>query len=179
MIDLLSTCQMLLKDANFNVRLSNVGGASVVCFEDGALIGFCCQFENPEILLDKWKSTEQEILVRFAPNFRSAGDKAWNVYCVFLSPAIASDAQKREVSWIEEDLDRTRKIAACGVSSREQVIRALLPILPIQHQATLLDAEVTERLKRRISDISPNAVHVALEPSVAPAEVVRRLGERP
>lgn len=178
MIDLLSTCQVLLKEANFTTRLSSLGRSSVVCFEDGALMGFCCTFATPDELLAKWKTTEQEILVRFAPNFRSAGDKAWNVYCVFLCDATPTDEQKRVIGWIEEDLERTRKIAACGIASREDVTRALLPILPIQYQAVLLDTEVTERLKKRIADISPNAASIALDPSIPVAEVARRLGER-
>lgn len=178
MIDLLSTSQNLLKDAGFSVRLLSIGRSPVLCFEDSALIGFCCSFDTADDMLNRWKLFETEILTRFAPSFRAAGDKAWNVYCAFLCGSTATPEQKRKVSWIEEGLERTRKIAACGISSREELTRALLPVLPIQYQPVLLDADVTERLKKRIEDISPQVVHIALDPAVSAEEVVRLLGER-
>lgn len=178
MIDLLSTSQVLLREAGFSVRLTSVGKTSVVCFEDEALIGFCSSFGEPQDLLDGWKPFEGEMLNRFAPQIRTAGDKAWNVYCVFLCSTSGNSLQNRAVAWIEEDLERTRKIAACAVGSREDLIRALLPVLPIQYQPALEHEDLTERLQRRIADIAPAAARIALDPSVAPAEVVRVLGER-
>lgn len=178
MIDLLSTAQVLLKDAEYSVRLTEIQKQPLVCFEDSAFVGFCTSFERPIDLLKKWGSYETEILTRFAPVFRSAGDKAWNVYCVFFSSSPASKQEAREVSWIEEDLNRTRKIAACGVTSREELVRVLLPILPLQYQPRLPDGNVTRRLETRIADIAPQARSAALDPNVPPEEVVRLLGER-
>jgi hypothetical protein len=178
MIDLLSTSQVLLKDAGYTVRLSSLQRSSMVCFEDSAVVGFCAVFETPIEMIRKWKMYEDEILVRFSPSFRAAGDKAWNVYCIFLCGTDPTKNEKREVGFIEEGLERTRKIAACGVSSREALVRALLPILPIQNQPVLTDFDVTERLKRRIGDIAPNAKEVALDDAIPAAEIVRLLGER-
>ena len=79
MIDLLSTSQILLRDAGFTVRLSSVGHRPVVCFEDTALVGFCSSFEQTDELIDGWKAFEGEILNRFAADIRAAGEKAWNV----------------------------------------------------------------------------------------------------
>lgn len=178
MIDLLSTSQVLLRDAGFAVRLSSIQRSTVVCFEDGALIGFCSSFDTPGEMIKLWKQQEQEILARFAPNFRAAGEKAWNVYCIFLSSAPVNAAEKREIGWIEEDLDRTRKIASCGITSREELARVLLPVLPIQYQPVLLNEDATDRLKKRIRDIAPPAEQVALDPAVSAAEVVTLLGGR-
>lgn len=178
MIDLLSTAQVLLKDAGYDVRLAEIQKSSLVCFEDSAVIGFCNSFDSSGDMIKKWKSYETEILTRFAPNFRAAGDKAWNVYCVFLCGLSATQSEVREIGWIEEDLDRTRKIASSGISSREELVRTLLPILPIQYQPLLPDGDVTRRLERRIGDIAPAAQLAALDNSVPPAEVVRLLGER-
>jgi hypothetical protein len=179
MIDLLSISQVLLREAGFGVRLSSIQRSPIVCFEDNALIGFCACFDSPHQVISSWRNHEDEILARFAPSFRAAGDKAWNVYCVFLSTAPANAVETREIGWIEEDLERTRKISACGISSREDLIQVLLPVLPIQYQPVLLHENATERLKKRIRDIAPSTEQVALDPAISATEVVRLLGSRP
>ena len=178
MIDLLSTSQIILKEAGYAVRLTSIQKSSVVCFEDAAVLGFCATFDTPDDLIKRWHSIESDILVQFAPNFRAAGDKAWNVYCIFLCEQVASDTNRREIGWIEENLDRTRKMAASGVASRDQLIKTILPVLPLQHRPVLLDADATDRLRKRIGDIAPNAVDAALDPQISPSEVVRVLGGR-
>lgn len=179
MIDLLSMAQVVLRDAGFSTRLASLDGTALVCFEDNALVGFCCTFDHPERLLAEWRARELALLTRFAASFRSAGDKAWNVYCAFLCGSQTDPAQTREIRWIEEDLERTRKIAACGIASREELVRVLLPVLPLQYQPELRAEDVTERLRRRIAAIAPNVVEVALDEAVSPVEVVRILGDGP
>lgn len=178
MIDLLSTTQVLLKDAGYTVRLSEIQKQPLVTFEDNGVVGFCSFFEKPADIIKKWLAHETEILTRFAPNFRGAGDKAWNVYCVYLCENPPSQTEAREISWIEEDLNRTRKIAAGGISSREDLVRVLLPVLPLQYQPRLPDGDVTRRLQMRIGDIAPKAREAALDTEISPHEVVRLLGER-
>lgn len=176
MIDLLSTLQVVLREAGFDTRLTSIDRSSVVCFEDDAIMGFGCVFDEPADLLMRWKVLEMSLLKRYAPNFRAAGEKAWNVYFVFLCPIVTDPIQNREVRWIEEDLERTRKIAACGLSSREDLLLALLPILPLQFQPVLRAEDVTERLQTRVCTIAPRAPHVVLDLSISPDEVVRLLG---
>ena len=177
-MDLLSTCQVLLRDAGFRIRLSSIQGGSLVCFEDNDIIGFCSRFESPSQMINLWRGQEREILTRFSPSFRAASDKAWNVYCVFLSTKRANDTEIREVGWIEEDLERTRKIASCGISNRQDLLRCLLPVMPLQYQPSLVIEDATKRLKRRIRDIAPEAENIALDPEVSTAEVIRVLGGR-
>ncbi|MEA1015160.1 hypothetical protein [Sphingosinicella sp. LY1275] len=179
MIDLLSTSQILLRDGGFAVRLASIDQRPVVCFEDDALFGFCSAFEQPDELMNGWKLFERQILSRFAPNIRAAGEKAWNVYCVLLCGGPATTVQKRAVSWIEEDLERTRKIAGCDIASREDLVRVLLPLLPIQYQPALEPEDLTARLQKRIADIAPLAAHAMLDGDVPVDEAVRLLGERP
>jgi hypothetical protein len=179
MIDLLSTAQILLRDADFTTRLDSLDQKNLVCFEDDTLVGFCYEFKDPQSLLAEWKARESSILTRFASSFRSAGDKAWNVYCAFLCESPADPVQTREVHWIEENLERTRKIAACGIGTRDELVRVLLPLLPIQYQPKLRAEDVTERLERRIVAIAPKAAHVALDETVSPVEVIRLLGDTP
>lgn len=176
MIDVLSTMQVVLREAGFTTRLTSIDRSSIVCFEDDTLIGFGCVFDGPSSLLTRWKATEKSLLTRYAARFRIAGEKAWNVYCVFLCGSAANSIQNRQVRWIEEDLERTRKVAACGLASREDLLRALLPVLPLQYQPVLRAEDVTERLQTRIRTIAPRASDVVLDQAVSPAEVVRLLG---
>lgn len=177
MIDVLSTLQVVLREAGFATRLTSIERTSIVSFEDDALLGFGCVFEDPSALLASWKSTEMSILTRYAPSIRAAGEKAWNVYSLFLCSAVADPIQSRQVRWIDENLERTRKIAACGLASRDDLLRALLPVLPLQYQPVLRAEDVTERLQTRIRTIAPRASRVVLDQAVSPAEVIRLLGE--
>ncbi len=176
MIDVFSTMQAVLREAGYVTRLTSIERASVLCFEDEVLIGFGRVFGDPGDLLANWKTTETSLLRSQASSIRTAGDKAWNVYCVFLCSAGADAIQNRQVRWIEEDLDRTRKIAACGLGSREDLLRALLPVLPLQYQPVLRAEDVTERLLTRIRTIAPRASHIVLDEAVPAAEVTRLLG---
>jgi len=176
MIDVLSAMQVVLREAGFATRLSSLDRSPIVSFEDDTLIGFGCVFESPDALLARWKTTEKSLLMRYAAGIRTAGEKAWNVYCIFLCGSAADTVHNRQVRWIEEDLEHTRKIAACGLATREDLLRALLPVLPLQYQPVLRPEDVTERLLTRIRTIAPRAAHVMLNPAVSPSEVVRLLG---
>ena len=178
MIDVFSVLQVVLRDAGLSVRLLSVDRMSVVSFEDEAIIGFACVFDNPNKLLENWKSVEMAVLRRYAPNLRVAGEKAWNVYCVFLSGGAADPIQDRQVRRVDEDLQRTRKIAACGIANREDLIRAILPILPLQFKPMLVPENVTRRLRGRLESIVPNAADFVLDESTPPTEVVPLLREK-
>lgn len=173
MIDLLSTMQALLQESSFKARQVSVDREPILCFEDECIIGFAHVFETPQSLLSGWRAAETTTLRRFASSLREAPDKAWNVYSVFLCAREASSDESRQVRWIEEDLERTRKIASCGVATRDDLVKVLLAILPIQYEPKLQTEDSTARLKRQIQGITPKAADVVLDPAVSPAEVVR------
>jgi len=176
--DLLPPLQTLLRQAGYSTRLTAVADRSVLVFEDDSVIGFAAEFNTAEELLTGWRNVEKSLIQRFASSFKTAGEKAWNVYMVLLAAGSATSEQAREVRWIEEDLDRTRKLAVCGLSSREQIARAIYPLLPIQHQPNLQHEDVAERLLRTLRTVAPHAARVALDESVPPSEVAKLLGER-
>jgi hypothetical protein len=178
MIDALSMLQVILRDAGFTTTSITVEGRAGVCFEDDSVVGFACVFTDAAELLSNWNSVELSFLTRHSQSLRGAGDKAWNVYLVFLASQSSDSATARQVRWIEEDLNQTRKIAACGLNAREDLINALLPLLPIQSQPALETEDVTARLKRRIGFIAPRAATLALDDSIQALEVVRVLGEQ-
>jgi hypothetical protein len=175
MIDLLSSAQILLREAGFATGLSSIDGSQLVRFEDDTLMGFGWVFTSADEMISHWKAIETALLTQYAPRLRGAGEKAWNVYSVFLSSAGATSSQARQVHWIEENLDRTRKIAACGVTTREELRRALFPLLPLQQKPALRAEDVTERLQRRAAEIAPKASRVVLDDDVPVDEVVRIL----
>lgn len=178
MTDLRSTVQVVLQDAGYQTWLSSVNRETVIVFEDDAVMGFVCTFDKVASLLARWRDMETMVLAAHASALQRGGEKTWNVYCAFLCSAAPDKEQIREVRWIEEDLERTRKLAACDLMGRDQITKALLPLLPIQYQPVLDSEEfdLSQRLKKRISDIAPGATHAALDDDISPAEVARILG---
>jgi hypothetical protein len=170
MTDIKELLQIILKEAGYRTWL--VSNVSAVCFEDQAVMGFACVFDDATSLLARWRNVETGFLVQYAPHLREAGDKAWNFYSIFLCSSPASESELREIQWIAEDLERTRKIAACNLVGREDLVAVLLPILPLQHQPLLSIEDLTERLKKRIATISPAATEAALDTRFRAAEVV-------
>jgi hypothetical protein len=175
MSDLRSNVHIVLQGADYSTWEVTVSGLTVVAFEDESTMGFAVAFDKPDEMLGNWRVIELSILGRHAAAFRSAGDKAWNVYCVFLTEAVATDDERRQIRWIEEDLQRTRKIAAAGLATREDVIGAFLPLLPIASRPSLHREDLTARLTLRIDAISSGLAQAVLDPNVPPADVVRRL----
>ena len=176
MSDMLSLVQGVLQSGGYRTWLTPIEKRTGVCFEDDAVMGFAVLFDDTATLLAGWRATEAAFLHMHGEDIRRGGDKAWNVYSVFL--AIASgESTPRDVRQIEEDLERTRKIAAAGVSHRDALIAALLPLLPLQQQPALGPEDVAERFRRRVVAIAPSAAEVLLDESVSPKDVARRLGD--
>lgn len=180
MTDLRSPVQVVLQDAGYETWSLSIDGLRAIGFEDSAVMGFVGLFEDVPSLLRRWRELETKFLNGHAASLQKAEDKTWNLYSVFLCSGSADEIELREIRWIEEDLERTRKLAACGLTSRDEIVTALLPLLPIQRQPVLdnEDFDVSRRLAKRIASIAPEAAAVVLNNSVTPAEVVRLLGAK-
>jgi hypothetical protein len=176
-VNLRSQVQIVLQEAEYQTWLSTVNEYTTIGFEDSSVMGFVCVFENAETLLQHWRDVETTWLTIHSSSLQRAGDKTWNVYSVFVSTEKTNEALGRQIKWIEEDLERTRKIAGCGVTDKETLVTALLPLLPLQFQPALdsEDFDLTQRLRKRIIDIAPSVEAVALDDKVSPSEVVRLL----
>jgi hypothetical protein len=177
-MDLRSQLQIVLQKAGYQTWLVSLDGLDAIGFEDDTVMGFACIFNSAKELLERWRDVEMRLLTTHALALKQAGEKTWNIYSVFLSREGADDVDEREVRWIEEDLERTRKVTACGVTTREELVIALMPVLPLQYQPLLDsdDFDVTQRLRKRIGDIAPTAAPAVLTEEVSPNEVVRLLG---
>jgi hypothetical protein len=176
MTDTTSIVQIILDEAGYETWLTSVEQFTTICFEDDALMGFVTLFDEPTALLEQWRKVEDTLLARHSPRFREAKDKAWNVYSIFLCSGTATADEARQIRRIDEDLELTRKIAASGLLGHEEIVSAMLPVLPIQYRPRLQEEDLTERLKKRIAAIAPAAVDVALDDHVSPTEVVHLLG---
>jgi hypothetical protein len=148
---------------------------SALSFEDEGIMGFACIFPDVPTLLSSWYAAETTLLTRHALYLKEAGDKAWNVYSIFICALGATESELRQVRRIEENLERTRKIAACGLVGREDFVTALLPVLSLQHRPSLDVEDLTERLRVRLAAIAPASANVFLDSRVEPAEVARQL----
>lgn len=175
MTDVLNWVQVVMQNARYKTWNLASASAPTVAFEDESTMGFVVVFDDAVSLLKRWMETERSLLARHAPQFHSAGEKSWNVYSVFLARERASEEQKRQVRWIEENLEQTRKLTATGVSLREDVTNALLPLLPIISKPLLNPEDGRERLVRRVEVIAPMVRDIFLDDDVSAEEVALRL----
>lgn len=177
MIDVLSTSLGILQENGYAARLSRLQLIDALSFEDDSLLGCVFEFPEPTSLLLSWRGAEEVFLRANANRFRLAGEKAWNVYCVFLTGADGDDRKRREIRRIEEDLDRTRKLAMCGVSTKQLLMDALLPLLSLQQKPILEPEGYEQRLRRRLARTVSPLVENAADESTDPDEIARILRE--
>ena len=76
---------------------------------------------------------------------------------------------------IEEDFVSTRKIARCGLSTKEDVRRALLPLLPLQ-QIVTVGGDMQPDLRSRLTELPSDAL-AALFGTSSPPEIAAMLLE--
>lgn len=175
MTDLVSNVQITLQSAGYKTWLISGDEFPTTGFEDDATLGFVLVFETAEALLQNWQQREMSLLLKHAINLRRAAEKAWNVYGIFLTAAAANQTQVRQIQQIEEDLERTRKIAAAQVQTSEDVVQALLPLMPIQYAPRLDDENVAVRLRRRLEVVAPTVVETVFGSDPIPQDIMRLL----
>jgi hypothetical protein len=177
MIHVLSTSLGILQESGYTARLSRQLSVDVLCFEDDSLIGCICDFPDPTALLSSWRGAEEAFLRANANRFRVAGEKAWNVYCVFLTVVEGDERRRREIKRIEEDLNRTRKLAMSGVSNKQLLTDTLLPLLPLQQKPVLETEDYEQRLRRRLARTVSPLVENAADESTNPEDIAKILRE--
>lgn len=125
-------------------------------FEDESVMGAVFVFDTVANLLENWSTIHARFLNINASNLRSAPEKAWNLYSVFLSPGLASSDQAHQLALLEEDFRATRKLGKAGVTGEDEATTALLPLLPLQNEVNLGVPDIEQDLKGRL-DLSPAA----------------------
>ena len=166
--------EILLRDAQYDTWSWAGVTPAVTCFENSALMGFVHVFESVSALLEGWESRQKETLARHAPVLRSAGDKAWNVYSVFLT-SDRGTYDVRAIELIEEDFALTRKIARSSVQTPKDVERAFLPLISLKATPVLGATNFEARLRDHLKDVSSDVVTAFLSETPG-VEVARLLG---
>jgi hypothetical protein len=176
-MDILTQAEIVLREAQYETWPWSGGPVPAICFEDQTLVGFLHTSPSAESLLKGWEKAQESALGRHAVALRSAGNKAWNVYSVFLA-----ERGTAELNWrterIEEDFSLARKIARANIQTNADLVRALLPLLRIRAQPTLGEAHYSDRVRARLKDVPASAV-TAFVGAASAADVAHILETEP
>ena len=173
-MDIATQVEIVLRDAGYETWAWAGAPTPVTCFENPTLIGFIHVFESTDALLTQWEARQKLVLERHIGALRSAGDKAWNIYSIFLTKE-QEPSRRWEIQRLEEDFTLTRKIAHAAIRTPEDVERVLLPLTAVKSQPLLSDADFEARLQLRLSEISEAAVTAFLG-ETSTEDVARILG---
>jgi hypothetical protein len=174
-MDILTQAEIVLRDAQYETWVWEGGVVPAVCFENQAIMGFLHVFSSAEELLATWEKAQEISLSRHRAALRSSGNKAWNIYSVFISHEFSQNISRR-IERIEEDFALSRKIARIGIQTASDLSRAILPLLPIKAQPKLENADYEQRLRTRLKDIPDKAVDAFIG-EVPPVDVAHILEE--
>ena len=163
MIDLFTHSERVLAAVGYDLlRLSGTETPSLA-FEGQTVLGFIHVYDTPIDLLKLWQRDHKDAIRRFSFAFRRAGDKAWNIYAVFLAAADADARALHALHVIEEDLSGTRKIARAGLHTSVDVRSALLPLLPVQNAPPLEAIDNASEIRERAQDVPTAALDAFFE----------------
>lgn len=176
LMDITAQAQVFLRNSAFRTRELKGDDALRVFFENSSLIGFLYVFESSKDLISNWEKYQATTINKYSAALRRTGNKASNVYSVFLTHDEANAETERRIANIEEDLTQTRKIARAKVRDRDDLRDALLPLLGISVRPVIEDSDFQERLRSKLRDISDEALGGFLG-EASPAEIVQILAE--
>lgn len=142
---------------------------ATLLFEDISIMGFVHVAASAETIVLDWQSIQDSFLKQNASRFMQDPTKAWNVYSVLLTSEPASSESAAALFSIEEDFRGTRKVARAGVVSREDVIGALAPIIPLRNVLSMGLVDARQRLLDRLGSIAPALRGIAED---TPAEAI-------
>lgn len=169
------TIRSVLQDADYSQFVVENSEVPCIGFENDLSLGFVYCLPTTECLLQNWRRYNEEILSRYQFQLRSAGDKSWNVYSVFLSFGPSIDEENTLLARIEENLSGTRKIARAVAPDMEGIRSGLLPLLGIQNPPILRPVDMIDEIRTRASGLPAKAIGAFL--SDAPnSEILRLMG---
>lgn len=166
-MDIASQTEILLRDAGYETWVWTGPLAPVVLFESQTVAGFVHVFADGQTLLNTWFEAQRQTLDRHALVLRGAGDKAWNIYAVFLA-GTATLEEVREIERLDEDFALTRKIGRANLQTSDELRTALLPLLPIQSSGVAEAPRFEDLLRGRVKNVPEKVVEAFLGPAKAP-----------
>lgn len=164
----------ILRDNGYYTCLWMGNEVPTICLENKTILGFSFLFQSSEELLSNWVRVQKRALDYHADLLKKSGEKAWNIYSIFLAEDISSESIK-QIELIEEDFTYTRKIARAGIKSHSDITEALLPLLAIQSHPSLTEVLYMERLRTRLADLPNDAAAAFLEDDLSPYEISKIL----
>ena len=173
----ISSAEAVLARAGYSCWRTQLGSTPALGFEDPSVLGFVFAFPNAEAIIEDWRDTEQKMIDKYAHAFRRAGEKAWNVYCAFLTETEGTTSECRLLRVIEEDLEQTRKLTGTSQNDEVSVARTLLPILPIAFRPQLGTFDAEARLAKRLDALVPGISTLLLDEAVEPVQVMQHLSQ--
>ena len=146
----------------YSTGVMNTSIGDVTIFENESVLGFVILYPSAATLVENWKRESELVLQAAQFSLRQAGTKAWNVYLMLLAEEPGSYGENISLGGIEENLVGTRKIARSGVSNREELRAALLPLFPIQNAPRLEVVDMRGEIRLRTSELPEDLVDAFL-----------------
>lgn len=153
-MDVSKEVQIILRGGGYDTWEWSGGTVPLVYFENDVILGFVYLFDDSIALKNEWQKTQDEVIKKFKPNFKAAGNKAWNVYSIFLA---TSESEDDTLDYIEEDFKFTRKIARTNIVTKKSIESALLSMLPIVNRPVISETDFTDNLRTNLSKINKDA----------------------
>ena len=157
MKSLLEEAKEILSDNQFSIG-ENSELPLLLTFEGPSVLGFLIEFDSTETLIETWQEKLQEAQSRYQLALRSSGEKAWNAYAIMLTQDNATSDQKVVLQSIEENLTGTRKIVRAEINGKQELIQALLPLLPIQSHPKLPPIDIVDEIRKRTTELPEDAL---------------------
>lgn len=165
MSNLLDLSCDVLRSFGYSVITFDHEGGTAACFEDETTLGFVFAYADADALLSMWAPDIAKAAARQSLALRRSGQKAWNVYAIFLGGGNANETDAMRLSFIEEDLTATRKIARAGLRNSSDVREALLTLLPLQNAPLLEAVDMPEEIRLRASELPARVLDAFLSAS--------------
>ena len=147
-----------LSSAGYSIGKLESQEDTVTTFENDTVLGFVLHYPNAATLIENWRTSSLRIFESAQFSLRQAGEKAWNAYLVLLAEDVGNYGQNIILSYIEEDLVGTRKIARAGVGSTEELHNALMPLLNVQNEPRLDKVDMVAEIQLRTSELPKDLI---------------------
>lgn len=151
-----------------------------VYFEDLSVFGMVATYASVQDLINEHEDRQDQFLRANENAIRAAGnqEKVWNAYTVHLTVGdfskndIERAKQENELFRIEENFRGTRKIARAIVTDDEDIINALLPLLPIRRKPRLAAEDYRQQLEHELREEFGNDFLRVLDQNASPDDIV-------
>jgi hypothetical protein len=148
-LNIISEVSVILDQAGYKTKYAD-DNSDVLYFEDESLLGFVAVYPTIDELIANWKNHQDAFLIVNADKLRASVEKTWNAYSIYLTQDSGKEVSLKELLNIEENFSGTRKIARNDINTKDDIIQALLHILPIKKINIIQSQDFIKRLKDRV-----------------------------